>query len=509
MWAQLAPFSHASDVAMGVLLPLLLVAAFSYLAAEHRRDLFAFGAVAITMVLAVTTAHIREIIQFVVYLAGFLGVLVLIDRDRSMLTRSAFLLAASLTVVGAYMVYHRTMVGHVTAIVSINREHLLAMWRAMRPEDYVRQPLNDGHFVNNFHLWYYNLNPVVLLGAPLVFVAFRRRLLMFVWAGLFAYLLIVRFPILSIAYLVATYFEMLSAPVRNVSFFLYILAGALVYLAASLAGRLRPMPLWLMAVAALAGLAFVLGRTVPLLHEVLPRHPDVVFAGGLVGLPLALWLGATKWGGAFARANHESAAPVRLRIGAAVLIAALGVALHQPAAALTAPAPNATNLRQAIELAGSPVIGVVYPTPDEGKVLKDKGTNDVPPPELVRWMTVHVPVEAILAVNLFNANILTTYVPQRAPAWPIGYHDPINYCVNFKRYCGAANQSVVRYGVQPFFNDVESRDERLAFLKDFNITYVVVDPPFDATMKRVLGQYPDQFTEVYTADRWRVFKVTL
>ena len=64
MWAQLAPFSHASDIAMGVLLPLLLVSTFRFLAETNRRDSAILAGVSLLMVLALTTAHIKETTQY-------------------------------------------------------------------------------------------------------------------------------------------------------------------------------------------------------------------------------------------------------------------------------------------------------------------------------------------------------------------------------------------------------------------------------------------------------------
>ena len=55
------------------------------------------------------------------------------------------------------------------------------------------------------------------------------------------YLVIVRFPILSMLYTYFTHAEMMLTPVRNFSFFLYLMTGPLLYLIVRLALRL-PIP---------------------------------------------------------------------------------------------------------------------------------------------------------------------------------------------------------------------------------------------------------------------------
>ena len=125
----------------------------------------------------------------------------------------------------------------------------------MTPSTRWSPPLNDGFIVNNFHLMYHTVNALVLLTMPIAFALFfRTRLLAFVWASVFAYFIIIGIPIVSVWYLLATYFDMLSAPVRNVMFFIYIMTGALVYVMAALAARVRPLAIGLVALVGLAWL---------------------------------------------------------------------------------------------------------------------------------------------------------------------------------------------------------------------------------------------------------------
>ena len=105
-----------------------------------------------------------------------------------------------------------------------------------------------------FHGW----NPVVLLASPFTLFALRRRpLAMLVAASVVCYLLIIRFPLLAIPYAYVTYFEILYTPVRNVIFFIHILAGVSLYLVSARLSQWRylvALPIAL-GVAAAAGAA--------------------------------------------------------------------------------------------------------------------------------------------------------------------------------------------------------------------------------------------------------------
>jgi hypothetical protein len=62
-------------------------------------------------------------------------------------------------------------------------------------------------------------------------------------------------------------------------------------------------------------------------------------------------------------------------------------------------------------------------------------------------------------------------------------------------------------GVQPFFNSTESLTERADFVRALGITHVVVDPPYQRVMARVLGQWPEAFSTVYDDGAWTVYEV--
>ncbi len=506
MWAQLAPFSHATDVAMGVLLPLMLVSTFQYLGAQTPRDRRMFLAATLFLVLTLTTGKIREIVQFIVYLTSFMTASLVFGPRRPWAARAAVLLVPTLVIVGAYAVYHRLTVTEVGAIVDVNRARILELWSQMTLRDHFVRPLNDGTIVNNFNLLFRSVYPLVLLGAPIVFAGFlRRRLLLFVWASIFAYVLIIRIPVVSFAYLLATYYDMLSGPVRNLMFFIYLLTGASIYMAARALSAVRPLALGLVVA---GGLGYFLPRGLDWLRELVTNQVDVLFGGLIVGLLAAWWVSTTRWGQRFDDRTRAFHRPVALAACAGVLIASIAVSLHVPVSALTVwKTPILGQYQAAMLTAAAPASAVEYVVGATGAKLNAKATNDVPTPQLVRWIKDHIPAETVVAANLLNATPLSTFIPQQVPAWPLAFWDPVNYCIAFKRYCVMADASVEKYGVQPFFNDREDRDERRAFLKGFHITYVVVDPATADLMTPVLDRQPELFTQEYSEQRWSVWRV--
>jgi len=506
MWAQLAPFSHASDVAMGVLLPLLLVSTFYYLGSESRRDTLIFLLISLLMILTLVVAKIREIVQFMVYASSFLILLVVTKQHRPLAKKMAILVGAALAVVGLYVLYHRLTVTSVSSIVDFNRGQILGLWENRPLLDWIARPFNDDKFVNNFNLFFNNINAIVLLCSPLVLLAFfRNKLLSFVLVGVFAYLIIIRFPFLSVPYLTFTYFDMLSTPVRNVIYFIFVLTGPLVYIAAILFSKIKPL-VW--ALVTVFGAAFAASASSDWTRDIFVEQPDWFFLPLLIALPMAYRISFTRWAKSFGGLWRETEFTQRPAVLAAVFIGALSFFLFRPDASLALRNKTiATDLEQVISLATAPLGSADYVVHATGKVFQAKGTNDVPTPELVQWMKQNIPSNSVLAVNIFNGNILTTFVPQRVPAWPLLFYDPVNYCRNFPDYCKEADSAFQRYGTQPFFNGDETNEERLNFIEMFDISYVVVDPGYCDSMGRVLGAHPERFLKLYDQSRWSVYKV--
>lgn len=241
-WAQLVPFSHASDVAASVFLPALLAAAFTYMQADTPRNRGFLLTAIVLLMLLITTAHVREMIQFGSYLACFVAGSVILRTHRTEAIRAARLLAMSVAFVILYYLWHRAVVLQVTTVVAAQRERLGALFRDMPLTDLLfrtaPEVLSDLFY--GFEATFHGLTPIILFAAPIVVIAFRTRPLVWLlaWSTL-AYLVAITIPLVALAYAYATYYELFFSAARNFTFFLYLIAGAFVYVVIAAVGSLR------------------------------------------------------------------------------------------------------------------------------------------------------------------------------------------------------------------------------------------------------------------------------
>jgi hypothetical protein len=64
-----------------------------------------------------------------------------------------------------------------------------------------------------------------------------------------------------------------------------------------------------------------------------------------------------------------------------------------------------------------------------------------------------------------------------------------------------------RYRAQPFFNTVETRTDRLQFLRDLRVTHVLVDPMYYDQLKPILDAEPKVLESIYDGQQWAVYNV--
>jgi hypothetical protein len=322
-WAHLVPYSHASDVAMGVLMPALLAMAFGYLQSESfREQAFLFGAASM-LAFMLAVVHIREMVQFIAYLGCFAVVIAAFGVFRSHLRRTVTLLATSTAIVVAYVVWQRQAVTLVTDIVAEQRASLAARAAAAPLRSLLFTPASEllQGFVTNFDRVFDGLTPFILFAGPIVVVAFRHRpLVWLISSSTLAYLLVMTIPLVAIPYIYLTYYEILFTPVRNVIFFVYLFAGAFVYLVvAAVNGTRRTRLLALLPVGAAAG---ALGLLASLC---LNRGGRGFFAPLIAAYALTfLWL-----------RRRQPATRATTRVAATAMVAVLALAAlfpdHQPA----------------------------------------------------------------------------------------------------------------------------------------------------------------------------------
>jgi hypothetical protein len=233
-WGQLVPFSHASDVAMTVLLPALVVAAFGYLLGATTRERAFFLTTTVALTVMLTIVHIREIVQWSVYLGCLLVATLVLKGMRGHLQRAAVLVALVVAIVPTYTIWQAEVSSYVGGVVGEQQQRLVEVAQEHSWRDLIvgAAPTVLEGFVPNAALTFGGLIPLGLLAAPVVLVVFRRRVLSwFAVPSIGLYLAIMSAPLLAFAYIYATYFEILYSPVRNVVWFAYLFAGALVYVA--------------------------------------------------------------------------------------------------------------------------------------------------------------------------------------------------------------------------------------------------------------------------------------
>lgn len=233
-WGQLVPYSHASDVAMTVLLPALLVVAFGYIQAEASREQRFFLTATAMLLLMLTIVHIREVVQFAVYTGCFLVVTIAVPRLRPWLRRTAVLVVLAVAFSAIQAIWVGQLGPLYSDVLDQRRSDLISRVAATSLPALILAPASTviGDYLPEFrHVWN-GITPFVLFAGPAVIVLFRRRPLMWLIASSTAvYLSVMSVPLLAIPYIYFTYYEMLYTPVRNIMFFVYLVAGAGLYAA--------------------------------------------------------------------------------------------------------------------------------------------------------------------------------------------------------------------------------------------------------------------------------------
>ncbi len=239
-WGQLVPYSYLPDVAMTVLLPALLVMTFEYVHAASARERQFFLSGAAALILMLTMVHIREIVQFAAYLGCF-AIVTLIARPLRAFFRPAItLLGLTFVVAVGYTLWQGAVVPVASDIVSEERRNLVALARDLPLRSLLASPASSvlGDFIQDFDQTFAGVIPFFLFAGTVVILVFRHRpLVWLISSSTIAYLAVMTVPLLAIPYIYLTYFEILHIPVRNLIWFVYMLAGAVLYIAAvALAG---------------------------------------------------------------------------------------------------------------------------------------------------------------------------------------------------------------------------------------------------------------------------------
>jgi hypothetical protein len=490
-WSQMAPFSHAADVAMCVLLPALLLMAFTYYRAIEPREERFFLVATLGVALVLIMVHPREIVQFLVYLAAFAITLVVARGPRLLRNRTALLLLLIPSILVIYQLWYRLAVPDIGSIVSKRRPDLESLFTGSSWAELFGPPLPimlDRYMVA-FGLLFRWWMPVILLGSPAVLYVLRHRpLAWMLGAGIAVYLAVIRFPVLAIPYIYVTYWEILYAPVRKVAFFAHLLAGASAYV---LAARLARHGYTLLCVAALA----MAGVAVALFRQLGPatlQRSDVLFLPVLAGYALAL-AGVLLRPRALAPPEWLERPPRRWGLALVLMLGPIAAATWVGESAV-AKLPWKNQQPTPAALLASIRCG-------------DDLDRCAPPPSLIRFVRREIPPEAVFAVDYRQVHEPSLFLPQQVNVWSGASDGLIEPELIFPVYFRYLERALAASLEQPFFNDRETREERLAFLSDTGVTYVLVTPRVHPMMTAVLARDSDVFASRYDDGRWALYEV--
>lgn len=507
-WGQLAPASHASDVAMTLLLPALLLLAFHFVqAATARASIFFFSA---TLLLGLTLAvvHVREVVQFLVYGGAACVVYALIVRDRRQAMRFGALTFATLALVYAYLTWHKHAVGHIDFVVVERRNILIQVIKTMPLLDYVRAPFLNIYFSTAHEFFFYRWFPLVLFFSPLVIAFYASRgLVIAIGASMLAYLLIVRLPFISIPYIYATYYEILFTPVRNFLFFIYLIAGPLILLLSDGIAALRA---WWMKLAAAVVAVGALWFVYPRSGEFFQAHQEIFFLPMIGGLLIALIRRPSL------PASMATAAGVSWTFYL-VLAVLTWISFSWPNSPLKFTTADARwtsdqfletipeTVSQPRREFTDPVSGAICRLTETGEL------KQAPPPRaLLTWARRNLPTDAVLLTNLLNVYAFPVFLPQHILLWPIVDGSTIEF--NSRLVPEAHNafvRMVQKHEAQPFLNTRETLDERIAYLREVGATHVVIDPMYYAQLRPLFEQWAPSFKAIYDDGRqWAVLEFT-
>jgi hypothetical protein len=345
------------------------------------------------------------------------------------------------------------------------------------------------NYMPGFEPMFYGWIPLVLLLSPLILFPLRAKPLTWLVAGSIAcYALIIRFPAFAIPYTYVTYFEILYSPVRNVVFFVYLLAGVGLYLLSLVLARLPYAAL--IPSAAIAGVLISAG--VAAYGPLATNRLDLLFAPMLVGSALLLITVIWKQPDASAGASlfHP---PRRWTMAFAIVIVVVMAGTRVPdSAAVQARWQDRVPTPEALMASMSCAAGREFCAPPRALIhLAERGISS----------------DAVLAVDLRERYQPALFMPQQMVVWPGGTESLLDPESRFPRYFEYLKTAQDDSEDQPLFNSTDTRDRREAFVRDLRVTHVLLNPRLYASMKPVFDADAALFTSRYDDGHWALYEV--
>lgn len=513
-WGQLTPFSHSSDVALGVLLPALIVLTCRFAEPDDKRDRLIYGVTAVALTGTLCIVHAREVVQQLVYLGAMVIALSVISQDRRRARAVLVLFVATIGLALVYQWWHASDAAFVTKIVEAQRERFLLELRQSSWRDLIIGEVSLDS--PGGQLLYADWNAIALLLSPLLLLAFPRRWpVRFIGLSILAYLLILRVPLFRIPYILGSYFEITTSGMRNFIFFIHMTWGVVLWVVASMLARLRP------AIAIIAGIVIAAVLAVVCRDgELWFFYRQDWFFGPLILLMTAALIWEYRHAVPLIDTSDSGRSVAIWSALIAVLFAATfvrGDVMASNAAtsgsALTAPyGSSAKTVREMFAMLGNCVDAPSAPLPfqPEGQPPVLSGAIRFCPPSerFLEFGRQHIPVNAVVASSKLNPYPMSVYFPVRMVAWPSFELTYYRETEALRDYYEFWDRSLAQHHAQPFFNITETRDERQRFLETLAVTHVVVDPNYHETLKPILDQYPDLLHTTYDDGEWTIYEVT-
>ena len=394
----------------------------------------------------------------------------------------------------------------VANITADYRDQVVDLFRKLRFKDFFFLPLNaleiretgtQPYFLSYFSTLHYGWNLLVLLISPLMLWKFRKNIFVLcIGMSLFVYMLIIRFPALSLPYIYFTYFEILFTPVRNMIFFIQLMAGGIFYLLAVYLSSINSKAAaWMGA----GGLIVFLGFAWDWLqeHYRLHRIDDIIFGSNALLVLILFYIGIfivipktvpkrsdEKW--------EAAAQSPQFNLFLGVVLLALFAWTWVPGSSLLSPGLFSNS----------------FQTP--AQFVDQLACNQeicFPNTQFVEWTKAHLSPDSVLGINIHNEVLPSTLILSNSDVWPAPYVYSTLTKVNFQDYNYFYQKSMDIHGDQPFFNDQETIIERMKFVHDLGITHILIDPILDVDMREVLAKWPDVFTRQYDDGKWAIYRV--
>jgi len=102
----------------------------------------------------------------------------------------------------------------------------------------------------------------------------------------------------------------------------------------------------------------------------------------------------------------------------------------------------------------------------------------------------------------------TVFMPQQVVVWSAALEGLAEPRRMFPGYFLHLDRARATSRDQPFFDLAETREERLAFIRDLRITHVLLNPRLYSEMKRVFDSDRSLFVPLYDDGQWALFRVT-